>query len=91
MLKVGTLAVHSIGAPNGEVTGTEQTITTLCAGLDCFWLTNATKLGNILGGAVAQFPVEAVIPRDAGNVLCGANVVWKGSYKITAPAKLTVD
>ena len=91
VLKTGTLEVHSIGAPNGQVTSTGLEITTLCAGLDCFWLTNATKIGTIMGGAVAQFPVEATIPRNGGNVLCGANVVWKGAYKITAPAKLSVD
>ena len=78
---------------NGIVTGTGQEITTVCSGLHCIWTTNATRLGLLLGGAVAAFAVNATIPRTGGmgGVLCGANAVWSGSYKITAPAKLSVD
>jgi hypothetical protein len=91
VIKTGTLEVQSTGMPNGKVIGTGQEITTTCGFLDCTWTTNKTELGPLAGGAVATFAVNAVIPFSKGLMECGANVVWKGSYKITAPAKLSVD
>ena len=100
--KAGSLEIHTQnegGAANnnGTLTSTGAEIEIATSVGTCIFTTSiftpdATDLGRVTGGTTAKFDITAAtIRRTGGNILCGWEGEWTGSYTINTPDTLLVD
>lgn len=92
--KAGSLELSAIGTGNEvngtlKSTGAEVEITTSLG--SCVFTTNGTDVGTFTGGKTASMDISGVIPRTAGNFLCGSSGTWEGSYSVVTPDELWLD
>jgi hypothetical protein len=93
--KAGSLEIRPIGEGKGTVRSSEAEILVNSSVGECVFKTNSTDLGTLTGTSVtgtnATLDVNSIVPRTAGNFLCGSSGTLTGSYKITTPSTLRVD
>lgn len=91
----GTSEVHTAGASangNGTLTSTGAVVTISTSIGNCVFTTNATDLGEVVGGSPAKLNFNsAKIPRTGGNFLCGSSGTLTGSMVVTSPKALFID
>ncbi|HEU4462904.1 MAG TPA: hypothetical protein VFR75_09960 [Solirubrobacterales bacterium] len=88
----GELDIDWTSGYNGVVTWTGGTVEMTRLGTICRYKTENTKLGTITGGSPATIHIEANLPFDNGNALCGTEAYpLTGSLKLASPGSLYVD
>jgi len=99
VLKKGSMEIHAqtVGSEvNGTVTlsGSEITVATSIG--SCIFTTSGTSIGTLTGsqatGSSSTLDIgSSVIPRTAGNFLCGSSGTLTGSFKTTTPSASWID
>lgn len=93
LLENGVLEFHHLsGTDNATVTAKGFTMTTFVGSFSCLYgFGEGTHIGTLTGGGEPILHLNALLPKQAGSILCPNDFIWAAEYAITGPQPIYVE